>query len=96
MLIAVVSALALYHPLSVATHTCAAETSTITGPMTLKSYYAVSSYKDKKSLFSFNEGDVVQLMQKDPSGWPSIEYHMCVYSLPIGNVKKPTFWSKMG
>lgn len=80
MLIAVVSALALYHlPLSVATHPHAAETSTITGPMTLKSYYAVSSYKDKKSLFSFNEGDVVQLMQKDPSGLPSIEYHVCVH-----------------
>lgn len=47
-----------------------ADSSTITGPMSLKSYYAVASYKDKKKGFSFNEGDVVQVLQKDPSGWP--------------------------
>lgn len=47
--------------------------------MALKSYYAVSSYKDKKSLFGFNEGDVVQLMQKDPSGWLNVDYWVCMY-----------------
>lgn len=36
--------------------------------MSLKSYYAVASYKDKKGSFSFNEGDVIQVLQKDPSG----------------------------
>ena len=36
--------------------------------MSLKSYYAVASYKDKKGGFSFNEGDVIQVIQKDPSG----------------------------
>ena len=49
-------------------YVCVADDSTITGPMALKSYYAVSSYKDKKGAFSFNEGDVIQVIQKDPSG----------------------------
>ena len=69
-------------PFTLCYHAHAAETSTITGPMALKSYYAVSSYKDKKSLFGFNEGDVVQLMQKDPSGWISIEHRVCMYVFP--------------
>ena len=51
----------------------AADSSTITGPMALKSYYAVTSYKAKKGIFNFSEGDVVQVMQKDPSGKECVE-----------------------
>jgi hypothetical protein len=42
--------------------------SKITGPMRLRSYYAVADYKDAKTRFSFSEGAVVQVLQKDSSG----------------------------
>ena len=44
------------------------EDSTIMGPMKLRSYYAVASYSDQKSKFSFSEGALLQLLQKDSSG----------------------------
>ncbi|CAI8044018.1 Neutrophil cytosol factor 1, partial [Geodia barretti] len=43
--------------------------SSITGPMRLRSYYAVACYSDSKTKFSFAEGAVLQVLQKDPSGW---------------------------
>ena len=48
--------------------TMTGEDSTITGPMKLRSYYAVASYSDQKSKFSFSEGALLQLLQKDSSG----------------------------
>lgn len=42
--------------------------STISGPVKLRSYYAVASYSDQKSKFAFSEGTILQLLQKDPSG----------------------------
>ena len=45
-----------------------ADDSVISGPMRLKSYYAVATYSDSKSKFSFSEGAVIQVMQKDASG----------------------------
>ena len=42
--------------------------STISGPVKLRSYYAVASYSDQKSKFNFSEGTILQLLQKDPSG----------------------------
>ena len=48
--------------------TMTGEGSTITGPMKLRSYYAVASYSDQKSKFSFSEGALLQLLQKDSSG----------------------------
>ncbi len=46
----------------------AAEDSKITGPVSFKSYYAVATFSDPKSKFSFAEGAVVQVITKDPSG----------------------------
>lgn len=40
----------------------------ITGPISLKSYYTVADFSDKKTKFSFKEGATVQVIQKDPSG----------------------------
>ena len=48
--------------------TVTGENSIITGPMKLRSYYAVASYSDQKSKFSFSEGTLLQLLQKDSSG----------------------------
>ena len=50
----------------------AAADSSITGPMSLKSYYAVATYNDPKTKFSFAEGAVVQVLQKDPTGEQSV------------------------
>ena len=64
--------------------------------MALRSYYAISSYKDKKSLFGFNEGDVVQLMQKDPSGlaqFRSSSVYVCIPA-QLGMWKSPRAGAK--
>lgn len=45
-----------------------ADDSLISGPVSLKSYYTVADYMDKKTKFSFKEGSTVQVIQKDPSG----------------------------
>ena len=48
--------------------TLSADDSKITGPMSLRSYYAVTPYTDPKTKFSFAEGAVIQVLQKDTSG----------------------------
>lgn len=45
-----------------------ADDSLITGPLSLKSYYTVADFSDKKTKFSFKEGCTVQVIQKDPGG----------------------------
>lgn len=45
-----------------------ADDSKITGPMRLRSYYAVAAYNDSKTKFSFAEGAVIQVLKKDASG----------------------------
>ena len=45
-----------------------ADDSLISGPLALKSYYAVADFMDKKTKFSMKEGMTVQVMQKDPGG----------------------------
>lgn len=52
----------LYLPLS------AADDSEISGPIRFKSYYAVATFSDSKSKFSFAEGALVQVISKDPTG----------------------------
>ena len=47
---------------------CLDDDSLITGPVALKSYYAVTDFDDKKTKFSFKEGTTVQVLQKDPGG----------------------------
>ena len=44
------------------------EDSTISGPVSLRSYLSVANYSDKKTKFSFPEGAIVQVMKKDPGG----------------------------
>ena len=55
-------------PLFLSMYMYVADDSTISGPMKLRSYYAVAEYSDAKSKFSFPEGAVVQVLQKDASG----------------------------
>lgn len=45
-----------------------ADDSLISGPLSLKSYYTVADYMDKKTKFSFKEGATVQVIQKDSTG----------------------------
>ena len=47
------------------------DASTISGPRKLRSYYTVVAYTDKKK-FSFSEGAIVQVLQKDTSGECSV------------------------
>ncbi len=49
-------------------NTIAGDESSITGPVTLKSYYTIAEFSEPKSGWSFPEGAVVQVIQKDPGG----------------------------
>ena len=60
-----------YYHFSLLAMVYVAADSSITGPMRLRSYYAVACYSDSKTKFSFAEGAVLQVLQKDPSGEPS-------------------------
>lgn len=55
----------------------------ITGPLSLKSYYTVADFTDKKTKFSFKEGATVQVIQKDPGGeFYAIKLCICGVSKP--------------
>lgn len=45
-----------------------AESSTISGPRKLTSYYVVAPFNDPKTRFNLMLGSTVQVMQKEPSG----------------------------
>lgn len=53
-----------------------ADDSLISGPLSLKSYYTVADYSDKKTKFSFKAGATVQVIQKDPSGMSKFCYQL--------------------
>lgn len=64
---------------------CLADDSSITGPMRLKSYYAVAAYNDSKAKFSFAEGAVVQVLQKDASGEWCVNSPVCWHYIGLFN-----------